>query len=107
MSSEETHIQHAEVKMMQADFVEGHEREILLTEAKDDLLRAEHAAPGSGSWRLACIGARLGQEALCRKWLERARKAGTLLPRAELAKHHYFADVRDRPWFAALLRDLT
>ena len=107
MGSEETHIQHAEVKMMQAEFLQGPERASLLAEAKDDLLRAERIVPGCGSWPLACIAAQLDQEALCRKWLERARKAGTLPPHDELANHHHLAAMRDRPWFAKFLRRLA
>ncbi|HOZ48034.1 MAG TPA: hypothetical protein PLO37_24215 [Candidatus Hydrogenedentes bacterium] len=96
-------IEHAEAKMLQADFADREGRAILLAEAKDALLTAEHAAPGAGAWLLACIASAQEQENLCRKWLDRAKKLGTLPPRTKLLEHHYLEAVRERKWFRALV----
>ena len=101
----ENHVQHAEVQMLQAGMAAGPERQALLAEAKDALIRAERLAPGSGAWKLACIHAWAENADLCRQWLERARNAGTL-PRAdEIAGDPHFAKVRDKKWLKPFLSD--
>ena len=96
-------LQFAEVQMLQAEMAPTSTREALLHEAKDALIRAEHLAPGSGAWKLACINAYTGKTKLCRQWLKRARNAGTLPPSAELKKSPYLEKVRDQKWFKKLL----
>lgn len=99
------HIQFAEVQMLQAEQVPPTTRDSFLDEAKDALIRAEHLIPGSGAYRLACINARVGKTKLCREWLERAKKAGTLPSSKELNAAPYLKDVRGQKWFKRLLNE--
>ena len=99
------HIRLAEAKMMQAELSQGPRQELLYAEAKDELIRAEHILPGSGSWKLACICARQGQERLCQKWLERAGKAGALPSRDTLMKSPHLSTVKNKRWFKRLVKN--
>lgn len=96
-------LQHADVMLLQADFVVEAERHKLLAEAKDCLLRAERRAAGSGAWRLARMAARLGQDDLCNKWLLRAQANGRLPAAETLASDPGFQPVWAKPWFRKLL----
>jgi hypothetical protein len=101
------YLEHAQVQMLQAGMAQGGDRESLLDGAKDGLIRAERLRPGSGAWLLACISASSGNGDLCRKWLERALKYGTLPGPAELAQSAYLEGVRGQKWFKILLRDVS
>lgn len=100
------HLEHAQVQMLQAGMAQGADRESLLAEAKDALIRAEHNRPGSGAWLLACISASGGNGALCRQWLERALHCGTLPESAALTSSPYLAAVRGQKWFKKLLKGI-
>ncbi len=99
-------IQHAETTLLQAELSGGSEREALLQEVKDALIRAEAIEPGSGSWLMACVNARLHNAPLCQKWLERAHAAGALPAREEMLNTPYLKPVRDQKWFQRFLRQL-
>ena len=99
-------IKTAEAKMLQAEMARGPHRDVLYSEAKDALLCAEQLDAGSGAWKLSCISARLGQEKLCKRWLERARKRGTLPGRDTIEKSPYFAESRKLAWFKQFLKSL-
>jgi hypothetical protein len=99
-------LDHADVKLLQADFASGEARTALLDEARDLLILGEMRHPGSGAWRLACVSARMGQEKLCLKWLERARKTGTLPAKEIVAGAAELEAVHDKHWFKAFVREL-
>lgn len=100
-------IQRAETTLLQAELAAGADREALLQEAKDILIRAESMSPGSGSWFMACVNARMDNVPLCQKWLERAYAAGALPTRDEMSKSPYMSRVRDERWFQRLLSRLN
>ena len=100
----ETYLEHAEVRMLQADLADAETGEQLYTEAADLLIRAEKLMKGSGAWLMACIHARRDNGALCVQWLERARGA-SLLPDVETIRSHaHFKTARDRKWSKDWLR---
>jgi hypothetical protein len=92
-------LQLAETAMFQAELVTPIRREALLNEVKDVLIEAEMVSPGSAAWLLACVNARLGNSALVRKWLERARKSETLPEGAKVASSAYMMHLREQNWF--------
>ena len=99
-------LEHAQVQMLQAGLAQGSDRESLLTGAKDAFIRAERLQPGSGAWWLACLSAHSGNGDLCRKWLERALKCGTLPETAALTQSPYLDRVRGKKWFKKFLKDV-
>jgi hypothetical protein len=74
-----------------------------LAAAKEKLAAAESHAPGSAAYNLACVCAQLGDEAECRRWLERSREPGVLVSREQMSTEQELAAVRDLPWFRELL----
>jgi hypothetical protein len=100
----ETYLEHAEVRMLQADLADAETEELLYTEAADLLIRAEKLMRGSGAWLMACMHARRDNGELCIQWLERARGA-SLLPDVETIRTHaHFKRARERKWFKDWLR---
>jgi len=97
----------AETVMLQAEFATGPDRDARYGEAKDLLIQAESLEPGSGSWLMACLNARMENPVLCQKWLERARSADRLPPRDEVAESPYFASVRGHKWFVRFHEGLS
>lgn len=95
----ETCLEHAEVRMMQADFADAATGEQLYQEATDLLIRAEGLMKGSGAWLMSCMHARRENGAMCIKWLERARKASMLPDLDMIRTHAHFATARDTKWF--------
>lgn len=103
---EKSLIQFAEVQMLQAEFAAGHDRDVLLHEAKDALLHAETLSKGSGAFLMACVHGRSGSESLCQRWLERARDAGRLPARDAIEKSAHLRPFRERDWFRAWMDTL-
>lgn len=99
-------IQYAEATLLQAELSGGPEREALLQEVKDALIRAESVEPGSGAWLMACVNARLDNAPLCQKWLERAHAADALPSRDAMLSSPYLKPVRDQKWFQRFLKRL-
>jgi len=97
----------AEVKLLQADMATDDARAALLAEAKDVLVRAEMTQPGAGSWKLACVSARMGSRELCLKWLERGKRHGALPEPSEIEEHPHFEKVRGQKWFRRFLDSLS
>jgi hypothetical protein len=106
MDDVQTHIQHADVLIMQAEITTGQVRQECLEEATDALLRAEKLAPGSGSYKLACIHARAGNHSLCLRWLERARDRAALPAASDLRASSFFTGVHSEGWFEEFVRSL-
>lgn len=102
----EDHIRRADVLLLQAALSAGEVREAIYGEAYDVLVRAEVAAAGSASWRIACLCARQGRGEHCRKWLERGRRTGALPDRATIESHGDLEKVRAQKWFRRFLDDL-
>lgn len=103
---EKSLIQFAEVQMLQAEFAAGHERAVLLHEAKDALIQAETVAAGSGAFLMACVHGRTGSESLCQRWLERARDAGRLPARDAIETSAHLRPFIERDWFRAWIDTL-
>lgn len=99
-------IQFAEVQMMQAQLAQGPARMAMIIEAKDALIAAEKLEKGSGAWNLACLSAHSGSEDLCRKWLERAKRASTLPQASEIQANPYLQPVTAKKWFRQFLDSL-
>lgn len=95
----ETCLEHAEVRIMQADFADPATGELLYQQATDLLIRAEGLMKGSGAWLMSCMHARRDNGALCVQWLERARKASMLPDVETIETHTHFAGARDKKWF--------
>lgn len=102
----DAHIRRAEVLLLQAAMAAGEARETLHAEAYDVLVRAEVAAAGSASWRIACLCARQGRSEHCRKWLERSRRIGDLPDRTVIESHGDMEKVRAQKWFRRFLDEL-
>lgn len=100
----ETCLEHAEVRMVQADFVDAATQDLLYQEATDLLICAEGLMKGSGAWLMSCIHARRKNGPMCILWLERARKA-SMLPDVEMILNHtYFVTAKETKWFKDWLK---
>ena len=95
----ETCIEHAEVRIMQAEFVDGATGEVLYQQATDLLIQAEGLMKGSGAWLMSCMHARRGNAEMCVQWLERARKSSMLPDLETIITHTHFAGVLEKRWF--------
>lgn len=100
----EEYLEHAEVRMTQAESSEEETREQLYQEATDLLIRSERLMKGSGAWLMSCMHARRDNGAMCVKWLERARGASMLPDVETIRAHPHFAEAKGRPWFADWLK---
>lgn len=101
------YIEIARVKLVQLEFAQGEHKDVLFSEARDALLLAEHITPGSGAWTLACISARVGSEALCERWLQRAVKRGMMPSKAEIKSSPYMVNVIRKAWFEKIIENLS
>ncbi len=100
----ETCLEHAEVRMMQADFVDAATQDLLYQEATDLLIRAEGLMKGSGAWLMSCMHARRKNGPMCVLWLERARKASMLPDLETIQTHAHFEHAKDARWFKDWLK---
>ena len=78
----------------------------LMEDAKDALFKAESIVPGIGAFHLACLNAYAGKYDLCRRWLERGLKQGTLPDRAHLASSAYFKKLHGEAWFERIIEGM-
>lgn len=77
-----------------------------LYQATEQYTRAEHLERGAAAYNLACSASLLGQEELCRKWLERAKEHNKLPSHDHLQTDKDLDPIRDRPWFTTFLKEL-
>ncbi|MBL8658784.1 MAG: hypothetical protein JNM75_03395 [Rhodospirillales bacterium] len=84
----------------------GEQATALLNEAEDKLRQAEALKAGGGAYNLACVAALRGQPEECRRWLEVARKHGTLPERPHIEADTDLESVRGCDWFRAFLDSL-
>lgn len=78
--------------------------EACLQTARDKLLAATTIRPTTGAFNLACVFARLGDEAECRRWLEVAAQHGDLKnPIEDVLADPDLQVYADRPWFLEAL----
>lgn len=99
-------LQRADVLLMQFDLVSEEMREPILTELKDLLIEAEHLTAGSASWRLACVCGREGNGDLCRRWLERGVRYGSLPSENTIQKSPHLARIRGQKWYKRFLKKM-
>ena len=83
--------------------IDGGERDGLLKEARQELLRAETLWGKAAAYNLACACALEGDLPGCRTWLEQAKAELHLPPAAQVRTDPALAAVRGEPWFAELL----
>lgn len=76
-----------------------------LTQATEILDQAEESNP-KRSYNGACLAAIKADENGCKERLFRAKDAKTLPDRKQLEEDPDLANMRDKPWFAELLKDL-
>ena len=93
----------SEALLRRATLVQGEDAESLLLEAQQRGEQAESLHPGAGAYNLACIRALLGDEAGCRRWIEKTRDFGALPSRAHMAQDTDLDSVRDTDWFQEIL----
>jgi hypothetical protein len=97
-------LQHAETKMMQAEFADAEMKAQIYEEAKDELIRAEKILAGSGAWLMACLHARQNRGGLCVKWLERAHNTSMIPDTETIQAHPHFKQVLDKDWFVKWMK---
>lgn len=85
--------------LYQAKKKTGKRRNQLFDEVKDKCLKAESIKTGEGSYNLACVYARLGDEKECQKWLKTGEQAGTLSTRKHAMGDDDLKSVRSKKWF--------
>lgn len=99
-------LDHAEARILQAEFAGAEDEERLYQEATDLLIHAETIMKGSGAWLMSCMHARRGNGKMCMQWLERARGA-SMLPTPDVIRGHmHFAKVKNEDWFKNWLKQL-
>ncbi|PCJ59165.1 MAG: hypothetical protein COA73_09235 [Candidatus Hydrogenedentota bacterium] len=96
-------LQHAEAKLLHAEFAPPEAREEIWHEVKDALIRAEKIVPGSGAWLMACLHGRQQNPEMCRKWLERAKKHGALPDGVTIQSNPHLKLFHDSDWFQIYL----
>ena len=87
----------------QAKTKTGEDADRLFAQSKDLLLKAESILSGSAAYNIACWSAIRGQEDECKKWLEKGLDLGVMPSRQHLEKDLDLENVRERPWFKAIL----
>lgn len=98
------HISYGTARLLQVGNRIGGDIYALLLEAEEHLLRAESIQPGDGAYNLACVYARLGNEAACREWLERTRELGKLPSREYVKNDPDLENIKDSQWFKDFLQ---
>ncbi|MBI2470548.1 MAG: hypothetical protein HYV59_04820, partial [Planctomycetes bacterium] len=90
----------------QAKTKTGDEADRLFAQSKDMLLKTESNLPGSAAYNIACWCAIRGQEDECKEWLEKCINLGVMPSRQHLKEDRDFENVREKPWFKAILARL-
>jgi len=99
-------LEHAETRMLQAEFADAENEELLYQEATDLLIEAETIMKGSGAWLMAGLHARRGNGKMCVQWLERARGASMLPAADEIRDHIHFTKAKSKDWLKQWLEQL-
>ena len=97
------HLNWGTARLYQAANRQGVDVENILIEAEQELLKAESVQPGHAAYNLACVHAGLGNELVCREWLERARELGKLPSRDHIERDPDFQTFRHSQWFREFL----
>jgi len=92
--------------LLRAAGEEGEDARALLERAEARFLAAEGQRPGSAAYNMACVEARLGDEAACLRWLEKAQRHGLLPDRKHIETDPDLEAVRGAVWFEPFLESL-
>lgn len=79
----------------------------LFARAREVLVEVEEAAPGQGSYNMACLEAQRGDAAACQRWIQRGAKYGALPPSEDMAADDDLASVVGEAWFAPLMAEVA
>ena len=90
----------------QAETKTGEEAGHLFAQSKDLLLKAESILPGISAYNIACWCAIRGQEDECKEWLEKCLNLKVMPSRQHLEKDNDLENIREKPWFKAILARL-
>ncbi len=90
----------------QAKIKNGEEADRLFVQSKELLLKAESILPGSAAYNIACLHAIRGQENECKEWLGKCINSGVMPSRRHLEEDRDLENVREKPWFKAILARL-
>jgi tetratricopeptide (TPR) repeat protein len=74
--------------------------------SKEKLERADGILPGFASYDLACIYALLGDEDICRQWLQKSKEKGFLPSKEYILNDSDLDSVRHTEWFQQLLDNI-
>jgi hypothetical protein len=75
----------------------------LFARAREVLSAVEEAAPGQGSYNMACLEAQLGNPHACIQWIRRGANHGALPAVEDMAADDDLAPVAGQPWFGPLM----
>lgn len=100
------HLNLGTARLFQAGNRQGVNVDEILTEAEEELLKAEAVQPGHAAYNLACIYARQGNESRCRHFLAEAKAHGKLPNREHVENDPDLHNVKDRSWFREFLEEL-
>ena len=84
----------------------GEDAERLFKEAEDKLGKCEQMKEGFAAYNWACLSSLRGDEAGCKKWLEKSKQFGPLPSLNNIMEDSDLENVRDKDWFRKFIKNL-